>query len=86
MDNKTTTGSTAVFFLVLGSIIFAAGLVFWLLWMSSTCSILFMFIDDGISKDTVSLCEALLSYSLIVLGIFLMLLGYMGQQPPKEVT
>jgi len=85
MNDNMPKGGTAFFFLVLGFIIFAAGIVFWLLWMSSTCSILFMFVEDGLSKDKVSMCEALLSYSLIVLGLFLLLLSYMGQ-PPKEVT
>ena len=85
MNDNMPKDRSAFFFLVLGFIIFAAGIVFWLLWISSTCSILFMFTEDGISKDTVSMCEALLSYSFIALGLFLLLLSYMGQ-PPKEVT
>jgi len=78
------TDETRVFLLVLGFIMFTAGIVFWFIWMNVPCSILYVLAGDGYAKDTISLCEGLLSYSCIVLGIGLLLLSRMGQVQ-KEV-
>ena len=73
------TGGTSIFLRILGFIMFTAGIVFWFLWMSAPCSILYVLAGDGFSEDKISQCEALLSYSCIVLGIGLLLLSRMGE-------
>jgi hypothetical protein len=75
----TEKEGTYVFLRVLGFIMFTAGIVFWFLWMNAPCSILSVLAGDGYSEDKISMCEALLSYSCIVLGIGILLLSRMGE-------